>query len=164
MSLRPLAKAIGSSPRVLLFLFVSKDDLVRALLGRARVDELAAIDRCRPGTGPADLVTTATRLWLWLSAPEHRSLLTLWVEAYARSLVEPAGPWGHFARQTVEDWLELLASSQSPPRRHGAQGVAERTAILALLRGALLDLLATGEVTRTTRAVVGQLAYFNEPA
>src|SRR5829696_3054436 len=39
MSLRPLAQAIGSSPRVLLFLFGSKDGLVRALLERARADE-----------------------------------------------------------------------------------------------------------------------------
>ncbi len=38
MSLRPLATEIGSSPRVLLFLFGSKDGLVRALLARARSD------------------------------------------------------------------------------------------------------------------------------
>ena len=38
LSLRPLAGSIGSSPRVLLFLFASKDGLVRALLARARTD------------------------------------------------------------------------------------------------------------------------------
>jgi AcrR family transcriptional regulator len=38
LSLRPLAEAIGSSPRVLLYLFGSKDDLVQALLARARAD------------------------------------------------------------------------------------------------------------------------------
>src|SRR2546421_11622786 len=36
MSLRPLATAIGSSPRVLLFLFGSKDNLIRCLLAKAR--------------------------------------------------------------------------------------------------------------------------------
>src|SRR5215468_11131787 len=40
LSLRPLAAAIGSSPRVLLYLFGSKEGLVRALLARARADEL----------------------------------------------------------------------------------------------------------------------------
>ncbi len=44
LSLRPLAAAIGSSPRVLLFLFGSKDGLVRALLARARADELAFLE------------------------------------------------------------------------------------------------------------------------
>src|SRR5688572_9693564 len=43
LSLRPLAAAIGSSPRVLLFLFESKDGLIRALLARAREDELARL-------------------------------------------------------------------------------------------------------------------------
>lgn len=40
LSLRPLASAIGSSPRVLLYLFGNKDELVQALLTRARQDEL----------------------------------------------------------------------------------------------------------------------------
>ena len=47
VSLRPLAAAINSSPRVLLFLFGSKDGLVRALLARARADELALLDQLR---------------------------------------------------------------------------------------------------------------------
>jgi len=47
MSLRPLAAAIGSSPRVLLFLFGSKEGLVRALLARARLDELGLLDEIR---------------------------------------------------------------------------------------------------------------------
>ena len=45
LSLRPLAQAVGSSPRVLLFLFGSKDELIRELLARARRDELELIER-----------------------------------------------------------------------------------------------------------------------
>jgi AcrR family transcriptional regulator len=157
MSLRPLAKTIGSSPRVLLFLFGSKDDLVRALLARARADELRAIDAFRRESRSVDLRTAAEQVWAWLAAPEHRSLLTLWVEAYARSLIDPSGPWAGFARQTVEDWLELLGSCQVPATRRSVAGAAERTMILALLRGALLDLLATGDAKRITRAVTSQL-------
>ena len=40
----------------------------------------------------------------------------------------------------------------------GAGGEVEPTLVLAVLRGALLDLLATGEVERTTAAVNRQLA------
>ncbi len=47
MSLRPLAAAIGSSPRVLLYLFGSKEGLTRALLARARADELEALAALR---------------------------------------------------------------------------------------------------------------------
>src|ERR687889_139227 len=65
LSLRPLATAIGSSPRVLLFLFGSKDGLVRALLARARADELDVLDRVRragstggPRAAAADILGT----------------------------------------------------------------------------------------------------------
>jgi hypothetical protein len=56
------------------------------------------------------------------------------------------------------DWLAVLAAAQPPARRATAAGVAERTLVLAVLRGALLDLLATGDVERTSAAVQLQLA------
>ncbi len=162
MSLRPLAQAVGSSPRVLLFLFGSKDGLVRALLARARQEEVALLDALRGeiGTGSgshAALAQGAGRVWQWLSAPEHRDLLRLWVEGYARSLLASDGPWAGFAEHTVHDWLAVLAELQPPHQRHSAAGAAQRTLLLAVLRGALLDLLATGDRTRTTAAVHEQL-------
>ncbi len=151
LSLRPLAGAIGSSPRVLLFLFGSKEGLVRALLERARVEELAFLDGARPSG--RDLPGLVRATWEWLVAGAHRPLLTLWLECYARSLVEPDGPWAGFAEATVADWLAVLASAQPAARRRTRAGAAERTLALAVLRGALLDLLATGDVDRTTAAV-----------
>jgi AcrR family transcriptional regulator len=153
VSLRPLAAAIGSSPRVLLFLFGSKDGLIRALLTRARLDELALLEQLRSNASLDGLVAAARATWAWLSTAGHRALLALWVEAYARSLTDPAGPWADFARQTVDDWLSILASAQPARRRRTKAGVTDRTLVLALLRGALLDLLATGDLDRTTGAV-----------
>lgn len=144
LSLRPLAKHIGSSPRVLLFLFGSKDELIRALLARAREDELRGL---RDSGG---LAGTGRDVWAWLADPSHRALLVLWVEGYARSLRGEPGPWAEFGRDTVRDWLALLAERHSPA---SADPEAEQTLLLAVLRGALLDLLATGDTDRVTRAV-----------
>jgi AcrR family transcriptional regulator len=149
LSLRPLAAAINSSPRVLLFLFGSKSELVQALLARARVDELELLHRARSAGDGGDLIAVASELWGWLAAEEHRALLTLWVEGYARSLIDPDGPWAGFAAATVADWLRVLSES-------GA-GDEEATLVLAVLRGAFLDLLATGDLARTTDAVEHQL-------
>jgi AcrR family transcriptional regulator len=155
LSLRPLAAAIGSSPRVLLFLFGSKDGLVKALLARARADELRFLERLRPAgdRGPEGLAVIGERVWQWLAEDTHRALLTLWVEAYAKSLTEREGPWTWFARTTVRDWLDVLAAAQPPSERCTTAGEARRTAVLAVLRGALLDLLATDDLERTTAAV-----------
>lgn len=155
LSLRPLAAAVGSSPRVLLYLFGSKDGLVQALLARARADELAMLERLRQidAGQPVGLGAAVEEVWSWLATAEHRPLLRLWVEGYARSLIEPDGPWAGFARATVEDWLAVLASCQPPAERDTAAGETARTGALAVLRGALLDVLATGDVDRATAAV-----------
>ena len=157
-SLRPVATAIGSSPRVLLFLFGSKEGLTRALLARAREDELAVLTGLRTAPPQASMAATGREIWAWLVDPSHSALLTLWLEGYARSLLGDGGPWARFAEETVTDWLELLAAAQPGSRRRSRAGEDERTLLLAVLRGALLDVLATGDVERTTRAVEHHLA------
>ena len=171
LSLRPLAAAIGSSPRVLLFLFGSKDGLVRELLAKARADELGYL--ARQGAAGQDaasqdaagqdaasehgLPAMVAATWRWLAAERVRPLLTLWTEAFGRSLVEPGGPWSGFASQSVADWLQVLAAAQpagnagEPAANPGAG--ADTTLALAVLRGCLLDLLATGDTERVSAAI-----------
>jgi AcrR family transcriptional regulator len=155
LSLRPLAQAIGSSPRVLLFLFSSKEGLVQALLTRARAAELAFLAQMRR---PDDFDSVVRRVWQWLVAKEHRPMLVLWLETYAHSLVEPEGPYAQFALRTVDDWLELLATHQTPQHRRTRAGANERALALAVLRGAMMDLLASGDATRTTALVEAHLS------
>jgi AcrR family transcriptional regulator len=150
LSLRPLAAAIGSSPRVLLLLFGSKEGLVQALLARAREDEIAVLAEVRRAGDDGGLPAAAHVVWSWLAAPDHRGLLVLWLESYTRSLVEPDGPWSGFAARTVSDWLAVLG--QAGGDAAGAD-VVDETLLLGVLRGALLDLLATGDLPRTTAAV-----------
>jgi AcrR family transcriptional regulator len=159
LSLRPLAAAIGSSPRVLMFLFGNKDGLVQALLARAGAEELALLDQLAldPDATPPGLAAATELVWSWLRAPRHRRLLRLWAEAYARSLVEPDGAWAGFAAATVNDWLAVLASHQPHRERDTDGGAARRTLTLAVLRGCLLDLLATGDEARVDAAVESHL-------
>jgi AcrR family transcriptional regulator len=164
LSLRPLATAISSSPRVLLYLFGSKDGLLVALLERARADELAALATARSaGPVPASPTARARLVWDWLVAPEHRGLLRLWVECYSRSLTENDGPWSGFARATVADWLDLLRPEPAAPRAADPVGAVDATLLLAVLRGALLDLLATGDESRVSAAVTGYLDRVDPP-
>jgi AcrR family transcriptional regulator len=140
LSLRPLAAAIGSSPRVLLFLFGSKDGLIRALLARSRQEQLVLVKNLR-SQRPDDV---AMAIWDWAADPRHRPLLTLWLEAYTRSVTDPTGPWSGFATQSITDWLTALAEAQPD---------ADPTETLVILRGGLLDLLATDDSDRISAAV-----------
>ena len=147
-SLRPLAAAVGSSPRVLLFLFGSKDDYVLALLARARADELALVSQIRmQARDEFDLAAMAAAIWRWLAAEEHRDCCGCGSRA-TRSRWIQQSPWASFAERTVKDWLDLLAQAQPPGQRRTSAARAQRTLILAGLRGALLDLLATDDPPR----------------
>jgi AcrR family transcriptional regulator len=152
LSLRPLAAATGTSPRVLLYLFGSKEDLVRDLLARARREQIALVaSALDPGTARGGFEALADRLWNLLSAPEQRAMVRLTYEAFLRSVSRDPGPWQGFAAETARDWLGLLIRAQPDAPRDVAEATATRT--LALIRGLLLDLLAGEDPGRVTSAV-----------
>src|SRR5215468_9731720 len=72
LSLRPLAQAIGSSPRVLLSLFGSKEGLVQALLARARTAQLELLSQLAATGSTDDFVAAVRGVWRWLAARQHR--------------------------------------------------------------------------------------------
>jgi AcrR family transcriptional regulator len=154
LSLRPLAAATGTSPRVLLYLFESKENLVREVLARARREQIALLagaldlDTAPPAGRFAEL---AGRLWDLLSAPEQRALVRLTYEAFLRSVSRDPGPWQGYAAETARDWLDLLVRAQPDTPRALAEARATRA--LALIRGLLLDLLASDNPERVTAAV-----------
>jgi AcrR family transcriptional regulator len=146
LSLRPLATAIGSSPRVLLYLFGSKDALVREVLSVARQEQLAFIREAAaglPGRGDAHYGAVVQRLWTWVSAGHRRGLVRLFVEAFAQSARTDPGPWEGFAEQSVRDLVAALTHAQPDVPEPAATRRA--TATLALLRGLILHLLAGGD-------------------
>ena len=161
VSLRPLASAVGSSPRMLLYFFGSKEQLVREVHQHARRIQLALLTETLEGRaehaetaehgGPADPVETMRALWAWVSDPAHHNVVRFFFESYARSLHDHEGAWAGFGETSVREWL--------PPIR-GAVGCTdvEATLLLAVVRGLLLDLLATGDTERVDAAFEMALA------
>jgi AcrR family transcriptional regulator len=148
LSLRPLAAEIGSSPRVLLYLFGSKEGLLREVLAASRARQLAVVEGATAECSePGDVLG---RLWAWMREPRHQGIARLFFEAYTRSL-GGGEPWAGFAVDSVRDWEPplrgiLTHQGAAPPAD------AEVTLALAVLRGLLLDLLATGEADRVDLA------------
>jgi AcrR family transcriptional regulator len=147
MSLRPLAAAVGSSPRVLLYFFGSKDGLIREVLLRSRADQMELVRQwVAEAPGPAERIE---RLWQWLADPAQAGIERLFFESYARSLHDDDGPWRGFGQQSVEDWLPVIDQLvQVTAGRSRRRDQALSTLVLAALRGLLIDLLATGDRRR----------------
>jgi AcrR family transcriptional regulator len=150
LSLRPLAVAVESSPRVLLYYFTSKEDLIAEVLAQLRARQRAVFATLpRNAATYADTVRAA---WKLMSAPENERVFRLFFEVYGLALQDP-DRYAEFLRGAVDDWIAYLEA----PKRDDGYGRRDARAIATMLlagyRGFLLDLLATGDRARIDRAV-----------
>src|SRR3954454_7780698 len=68
LSLRPLAGAVGTSPRILLYHFGSKEQLVASALAEARAREAATVASYRASAADVPLGDLLQTAWRWMSA------------------------------------------------------------------------------------------------
>jgi AcrR family transcriptional regulator len=145
LSLRPLAAALRTSPRMLLYYFTSKEQLVAEALEAIREThehELLAL--------PAKELTLAA-YWSWATDPAQRPYLQLLYEVFGIS-VRDAVVAGHFLHRPTFAWQ---ASLEEQVR---ARGLAETAAqaisayVAATVTGLEINLLATGDLDRVNAA------------
>ena len=143
LSLRTLAAALGTSHRMLIFHFGSKEGLLVEVVREveARQRALLAEHRADPALDPLGQMQA---LWEHLTSPALWPYERLFFEVYAQGLLgkEPAR---RLLDDAVDAWLppvvDLLTSQGVPPE----EARAEARLALAVTRGLLLDLLATGD-------------------
>ncbi len=151
LSLRPLAKAVGSSPRVLLYYFGSKEELVVKALAHMREKQRVTYERMKafPYQTPGEACRT---IWRHMSAPENERLFRMSLEIYAMALRQPK-VFAEYLRTTIEDWLGFLAAPLIRNGHSEAEARAHATVVLAGFRGFMLDFCASSDRKRLDRAV-----------
>ncbi len=148
LSLRPLAKAVGSSPRVLLYYFGSKENMLATLLAEIRHRQRAAFGRIEAPT----FVQAYRAVWKQMSSPASERLFRLFFEACGLALRHPR-QYKQFLQATVQDWLEVIAADLRAEGLNRTQATIFATAVLAGFRGFMLDYCATHDRKRIDRAV-----------
>jgi AcrR family transcriptional regulator len=151
LSLRPLAKAIGSSPRVLLYYFGSKENLIVEAVKNLRERQRAGIARLRQACHlrPSD---ACRAIWKQMSAPESEAAFELSLETYVLALRHP-DLFGDFLSSSTEIWLEFLADSLTQRGASRTEARAYATAVIAGFRGFMLDYCAAHDRKRVDHAV-----------
>jgi AcrR family transcriptional regulator len=158
VSLRPLADSLGVSVNALVHHFGSKDDLIVAALRRSERVQQAIEDRWlerNPGMSQADLLRA---WWRWITASSHNlAIVRLGIEAAAldatvtglprRVRGDQIGLW----RQQIET---RLVREGVPPE----VATVEASLAKAMFTGLVVDLMATGQKARLTRALEVGLA------
>ena len=143
--LGPLATAADTSSRMLIYHFGTRDSLLREILGQARQRQVEAFTdllRVRP---EEPYTVTLSHAWSAITGPHGRPYLRM----FSR-LNDTAGEplWPGFRRIATTDWLAPLEQGM---RSLGRPELA--TVVLAVIRGLLMDLDATGDTARTNQAV-----------
>jgi AcrR family transcriptional regulator len=151
-TLRPAAKAARSSPRMLLYHFQTKEELMVAALQEVRRRETELFTRALarlPGRSTDDMLR---RLWRWYASPRRAPYLRVFFEAWGVSLREPYLRKGFLekVRKDLLPFAEEALVQRGYPRRDAS---AIATFMIAAFRGLLLDLVANPDRQRLDDAI-----------
>ena len=148
LSLRPLAKAVNSSPRGLLYHFGSKEKMVADVLAYVRARQRVAFEQIRRATFSEE----CWDVWKQMSSPETEPSFRFFFEVYGLALRRPQ-LYQAFLDTTVEDWLSFMSEPMESEGCDPGDARALATLVLAGLRGFMLDLCTTHDRERLDRAV-----------
>jgi len=153
MSLRPMAAALGTSPNRLVHHFGSKQDLLAAALSRAtRIQEDVRDEwlRRQPDMTQANQLR---KWWKWLNeSPKNLALTRLGLEAATLEATH-TGLSGEVRAEQIGVWREHIEQRllvEGVPR---SAVVIEASLLKGLFTGLIVDLMATGDRQRLTRAL-----------
>jgi AcrR family transcriptional regulator len=144
-SLREIAAAIGTSHRMLIYHFGSREGLLTAVtqeIERRQRDALLDVGVSEAG---------AWKTWKRLSNPNQWPTARLFFELYSHALLGRPGTGG-FLDGIVDSWVGPVTDAmiEAGADKHTAR-VDARLGV-AVARGLLLDLLATGDRREVDRA------------
>jgi AcrR family transcriptional regulator len=149
LSLRQLAQAVGVSPRMLIYHFGSAEALVsETLMGvqqlmRSKLQSSFVQDQSR------DTRKALRALWDHCTSPDMLPFFRSYYYFIRESLGAP-GPNAAFIEFSIDglrDWIRTCLAEHHPSLRE-----ADYSLVSAVLRGLLIDVLATGDRQRTTMA------------
>lgn len=143
LSLRGLAERLGTTHRMLIHHFGSKDGLWAAIVSEVERRQVQAL-QTTSADGSLGLEEVVRARWRVVSDPSLWSSERLFFEVYAHALRKAPGTEG-FLDDVVDSWI---APAAQLAEAHGASPEDARAFArlgVAVVRGLLLDLLATGD-------------------
>jgi AcrR family transcriptional regulator len=142
--LEPLAAASGVSNRMLIYHFGTRDALLRETLGRARRRQRDLFGELLSPRAGEPYPVTLRNAWRVMTGPAGRPYLNLFgkLQKDAEQRL-----WPDFRREATTDWLLPLENGM---RSAGRPELG--TLVLAVIRGLIMDIEATGDVARAEEA------------
>jgi AcrR family transcriptional regulator len=153
LSLRPLAEAIGSSARMLIHHFGSKETLLAEIL---TVIEGQYVALLAAHSTDGDLVKGLERFWKTLTSGQVDHVERLSFQVWGQALVQPDG-YESFLSSLVEPWTAQLEDSL---KSYGVSK-AKRESLAALIVSTFYGLLLMRLTTRQDQTVEAAFKQFS---
>jgi AcrR family transcriptional regulator len=133
-SLREVATAVGTSHRMLLHHFGSREELLLAVVAGVERRQMTLLPEL-----PTSPAASFAAMWADVRRPELRQLERLFFECYARA-AQGEKPFAGMIPGAVNDWLTEAENVADGPFEPAMVRLG-----LAVIRGLLLDLVATND-------------------
>jgi AcrR family transcriptional regulator len=150
-TLRSIASAIGTSHRMLIYHFGSRDGLLLAIVRRVEEEQRGAMAQLAADAG-ASTADLSRRMWERVADPRLHPHERLFFELYGRALQGDPGAVPMLT-WVVPAWIEQLTALLVDRGIPADEARATARLGLATVRGLLLDLLATGDRAGADAAV-----------
>jgi AcrR family transcriptional regulator len=148
LSLRPLARQIGTSARLIIYHFGSRDGLITAVMEEVRTDLQKAFAGIVTETQKRSTVGIMRGFWNWMIDESHIGYIRLLFEVQVLAMQNPS-KYARYLGQTSSSWLDIIESSLPPSKENRVTA----TMCAAVIDGLLFEYLSTGDCKRTTKAL-----------
>jgi len=153
LSLRPLAERVGTSARLLIYHFETKEALVDAALAevRGRIDASLRVraERVKPRT----LRALVMMVWEWVIETPNQRYFRLLFEVDGLAMYERLSFSEAVRKANSAVWITLIDKAAARLPQDGELFSAHSTLIVAAFSGLLQEYLSTGEREATTAAL-----------
>src|SRR4051812_29604269 len=162
LSLRDVAAAVGTSHRMLIYHFGSREGLMVAIVQAVEAAQRAFLAELTadPSLSQAD---TVRMMWRRLADPALWPNERLFFEIYVLALQGRPGTAG-LLDDIVDAWVEPSVAWAMQRGRPASEARADARLAVAVCRGLLLDLLATGDRAAVDAAVERYISLYEAGA
>jgi AcrR family transcriptional regulator len=147
LSLRPMAAAVGTSARLLIFHFGSKERLILEVLDEMQARLQRSLGDLLGESGAARSAPLR-RFWDWALMEDNFAQLRVLYQLHILA-AQDHKTYGKFLKRNSLNWLELVQAGLKPAQRSPALA----TLIVAVFDGLFIEVMSTGDRRRASAAI-----------
>lgn len=147
-SLRPMAAALGTSPRILMFHFKSKEGLLQDVFEHLNSRLQASLRTMTSTNINSSRVPPLKRFWQWATGKENFPYFRLLYEAQIVALQNP-NEYGRYLKKASGDWQAAALELMSPSLKSKAMA----SLCIAVFDGLMLERMSGGDMPRLTESL-----------